>query len=117
MTTYKDAAWADYTDVADTWAIDELDRVMGNLTVRYPRKGMVGGEWDYLMGLPGHIKRSMRSTGDLSPHGEDPDVAAVHISNAVPGIDDDTDAAMEWYVKTCRAALQQRRDNKMGWRF
>jgi hypothetical protein len=112
MTAYADRNWV--TDEPETWAIDELDRVMGAETVRFPYKnaklhGQTGGEWNYLQSLSDKVRWSLNGADMLTPYGMLPDVAADWITDRVAGLDGSTDAAMAWYVKTCKVALQQKR--------
>jgi hypothetical protein len=52
--------------------------------------------------------RSLRGAGYLRPGGLEPDVAATHRIGPATGRDD-TDSAMDWYVKTAQGAITERR--------
>lgn len=98
-------AWDDY-------ALDELERVMGSETVRHPihmHKVYGGGEWDCLHALPRDVKRTLTGAQFLTPNGLHPDQAFMLIEQHknVP----DVDAAIEWWVGMCLAAIRQRRRN------
>jgi hypothetical protein len=86
----------------------ELDRVMQGDVLGVPPKGAVGGEWDTLRSYPARTLRSLHGAGYLSKGGLAPDVAATHRIGPGTG-KDDTDSAVDWYVKHATGALQERR--------
>lgn len=91
------------------WAEAELDRVMGSDTVATWNRGRgAGGEWDTIKALPLRTRQRLTSAGYFSRHGMLPDVASDVICRHVGGVDD-IDAAMRWYIRTARLALEQRR--------
>lgn len=92
----------------ETWAIDELERVLEGNTVRSPRAEYVGGEWDHLKALPLPLKRRLIGGRYLTSGGLLPDQAAELVRDKVAGVDTTCDA-MAWYVSTCRAAIDQTR--------
>lgn len=93
---------------AETWAIDELWRVLGADVVRSPRREYTGGEWDYLKSLPLATRRRLIGGRYLLADGLAPDVAADIICAAVPECETTCDA-MEWYVRTALTAIVQTR--------
>ena len=93
---------------AATWAIDELERVLGPDTVRSPRAEYVGGEWDYLNSLSRRAKRRLIGGRYLTAAGLAPDVAADIICDAVAECET-IDDAMAWYVNISRSAMEQKR--------
>ena len=128
------AAWAagevtrDYDDLDDldagappAWNMvgehaAELERVLGPDRVLYPhaarRSDRYGaGEWDTLYALPARVKRQLSAARLLTRDGIAPDVAADRIVERVPGVDG-VDAAMDWYVATCRALLRARQEDR-----
>jgi len=92
------------------WALDELDRVVGSEALASsPTRWNVGqGEWDYLHLLPRKTLRRLRGARYMRVGGMQPDVLAELIAPNVAGCDS-TDAAMEWYVKTCLVAVAEAR--------
>ena len=93
---------------AATWAIDELDRVLGPDTIRAPRAEFVGGEWDYLNSLSSRAKRRLIGGRYLTAGGLAPDVAADIICDRVAECET-LDSAMGWYVSMSRTAMAQKR--------
>lgn len=91
-----------------TWALDELDRVMGGDAIASRPAARAGGEWDALRALPKRTRRVLIGAGYLRPHGLQPDVAADLIQAAVPGVGS-VDEAIGWYVRTCIAAIAESR--------
>lgn len=81
--------------------------MLGYDTVRSPRRGDAGGEWDYLRALPDRTKRQLRGGRFLTAYGLEPDIAGDLIAEQVPGVATTCDA-MEWYVTTCRQVLADR---------
>lgn len=79
---------------------DELDRVMLGNTVRHPAHGGAGGEWDTLRRAPRGVLRRLTGARLLTPHGEEPDVAATYYIGPNAGIWDVCEA-MEWYLRIC----------------
>lgn len=90
-----------------TWALNELDRVMGGDVVASGPVGP-GGEWDAIRGIPLRRRRCLIGALYLTPTGLRPDVAAEIIAQRVAGINS-IDDAMEWYVRTALTAVGERR--------
>ncbi|HWL44574.1 MAG TPA: hypothetical protein VNQ73_16660 [Ilumatobacter sp.] len=90
------------------WALDELDRVMRGDAIASRSGCRPGGEWDALRALPVRVRRRLLGAGYLRPGGLEPDVAADLIASQVPGVGS-VDAAIEWYVRTCLAAIAEAR--------
>lgn len=89
---------------------DELYRVMGANTVRHPRYGSSGGEWDglrFILAKRPRYNRKLVGAQLLTRYGLAPDQAVTECISPYKGIDD-IDDAMEWYVKVCILFIAER---------
>jgi hypothetical protein len=101
----------DQAETDDTWALDELARVMGGVRLQHPsrRPRNGGGEWDPLRVLPPRTLRRLTGGGYLRPDGFAPDEAHQVIAGAVGETRiPDVDAAVNWYVDICLQVMDAR---------
>lgn len=97
----------------ETWAVDEIGRVMGGQPVlAMPDSALYGplvgfGEWDWLRATPRRSRRRLAGAGYLSSYGERPDIVADWIVDRVADVEHGD--ALGWFTRKALLAIDQRR--------
>lgn len=87
--------------------VGEIDRVLHGNRLASSSRRTEHGEWDWLEHVPRRTVRRLIGGGYFGRRGLSMDEAADMICDRVPGVDT-LDAAIEWYIRTALAELDER---------